>query len=78
MAARPTGAETGLETVEDLRFAPADGGCEVTYHSRFTTDKPDLVEALAQPAFRAAGKRTMSELVDWLSTGPVPGGSTRH
>lgn len=65
------GTGDGLETVEDLRFRPAEGGCEVTYHSRFTTDKPDLLEALVQPAFTVAGKRTMSQLVDWLSAAPT-------
>ncbi len=69
------GQGDGLETVEDLRFAPAEEGCEVTYHSRFTTDKPDFVEALGQPAFLAAGKRTMSELVDWLSEDRAADGS---
>jgi hypothetical protein len=68
------GKGEGLETVEDLRFAPAEMGCVITYHSRFTTDKPDLVEALGQPAFLVLGKRTMSKLVDWLSTDPAAGG----
>ncbi len=69
------GRGEGLETTEDLRFAPVEQGCEVTYHSRFTTDKPDLVEALSQPAFLALGKRTMSDLVDWLSAEPTADGT---
>jgi carbon monoxide dehydrogenase subunit G len=61
-----TGQGDGLATREDISVAPTDDGCEITYDSSFETDKPAIVEALADPAFTAAGKRTMSSMRAWL------------
>ena len=60
------GTGDGLRTREDISTVPTDDGCEVTYDSGFETDKPDLVEAIADPAFTAAGKRTMRGMREWL------------
>jgi carbon monoxide dehydrogenase subunit G len=61
-----TGQGDGLTTREDISVAPTDEGCEVTYDSSFETDKPAIVEALTDPAFTVAGKRTMSSMRSWL------------
>lgn len=66
VALRGTG--DGLRTSESIRIEPAaDGRNEVTYTSSFETDKPDLVDAMAKPAFTAVGKRAMSGMRDWLA-----------
>jgi carbon monoxide dehydrogenase subunit G len=61
-----TGHGDGLRTREDISTRPTEEGCEVTYDSSFETDKPAFVEALADPAFTAAGKRTMRSMREWL------------
>ncbi len=60
------GTGDGLSTREDISVAPTDDGCEVTYDSAFETDKSDLVDAMAGPAFTALGKRTMAGMRQWL------------
>ena len=60
------GTGDGLSTREEITVEPHDDGCEVTYWSRFETDKPDLVDAMAKPAFLVVGKRAISGMRDWL------------
>lgn len=60
------GTGEGLATREEITVEPHDDGCEVTYGSSFETDKPDLVDALAKPAFVAVGKRAISGMRGWF------------
>lgn len=62
------GQGDGLSTREEITVAPHADGSQVTYWSSFETDKPDLVDAMAQPAFVLVGKRAMSGMRDWLGT----------
>jgi carbon monoxide dehydrogenase subunit G len=63
------GAGDGVRTTEDITVEPAGTGCEVTYRSAVETDKPDLVERLATPAYTVVGKRAMRGLRDALEDG---------
>lgn len=63
-----TGSGDGFDTSEDITVEPTDEGCEVTYHSRFETEKSDLLDAAAQPAFWAVGKAAMRGMKQRLGT----------
>lgn len=63
------GTGDGLSTREEITVEPTDGGSEVTYWSRFETDKPDLVDAATKPAFVLVGKRAISGMRDWFDEG---------
>ena len=60
------GTGAGLETREDISVRPTNEGCEVTYHSQFETDKPDIVDAATKPAFIAIGKRAINGMQEWI------------
>jgi carbon monoxide dehydrogenase subunit G len=61
------GTGDGLETLEDISVHPTNEGCEVTYHSRFETDKPDIVDTASKPAFVAIGKRAINGMQEWIA-----------
>ena len=61
------GTGDGFRTHEEITLAPNTGDrVEVTYTSRFDTDKPDWVDALGQPVFALAGKAAIRGLQDHL------------
>jgi uncharacterized protein YndB with AHSA1/START domain len=60
------GVGDGLETREDISVRATTEGCEVTYHSAFETDKPDIVDAASKPAFIAIGKRAINGMQEWI------------
>ncbi len=60
------GTGDGLRTKEDISVVPTAEGCEVTYHSAFETDKPDMVDAATKPAFVAIGKRAINGMQEWI------------
>lgn len=63
---RGTGED--MWTTEDLRVASTDGGgCEVTYHSSFETDRPDAVDAATKPVFFLIGKAAIRGMERWIS-----------
>jgi carbon monoxide dehydrogenase subunit G len=61
------GVGDGLETREDISVQPVAEGCEVTYHSEFSTDKPDIVDAASKPAYMAIGKRAINGMQEWIA-----------
>jgi carbon monoxide dehydrogenase subunit G len=61
------GVGEGLETREDISVVPTAEGCEVTYHSEFSTDKPAIVDAASKPAFIAIGKRAINGMQEWIA-----------
>jgi hypothetical protein len=64
------GRGDGIWTTEDIEIIPREDGTasELTYWSSFETDRSAILEALAQPAFTVAGRRTMAGLRRWLTS----------
>jgi dehydrogenase/reductase SDR family member 12 len=60
------GTGDGLQTTEDLTVSAVEEGAEVTYHSAFETDKPDVLDAATKPGFVLVGKSAMRGMDDWI------------